>query len=554
MGKEVLDNIMGYGKTLRWRIVTVLLAAALFPLGLVGFGSWVVFGRLFEERALQQMTTIVQGHANAIEAYLSERVNLLRLLAQSNSLGGVDNPERLRSLLSDLNVATGGGFVDLGVIDVNGRHVAYVGPYDLSDRNYQAADWFQEVMVTQVYVSDVFLGFRKVPHCIIAVKTESDGVPWVLRSTINSDQFDAIVGTTTLGQKSRAYVVNREGRYQTTPQAGTMLDSSLVLAEAQHRGVRGRRVKVNDAVKVVVTAWINDNRWMLVVHQDLAEIRAPVRQAFAQGAYVVLVAVALLVATTFLATWHLTRKIDRANAQREEMSRAFTRSAKLASIGELATGLAHEINNPLSIISAEQTNISDLLAGPDGDSSWREHALESVKRCQSQVRRCASITQKMLQFGRNRETMLEPTDIAPRLNEINNLMRRQAGVRNVEIVTQVEDGLPQVMTDPVELEQVLVNLINNSIDALPGGGHIYVSASREGDQVILEVTDDGVGIERENLDRVFEPFYTTKPTGKGTGLGLSVCYGAVQSWGGEIKVESERGRGTTIRIVLAPKR
>jgi len=554
MTRDVIGSIIGKRKTLRWRIVIVLLVAALLPLALAGFGSWIVFGKLLEDRALEQMQTTVQSHGLAIDAYLSERVNLLRLLAESNPLRDISNQERLRELLSDLNRSTGGGFVDLGVIDTNGCHLAYVGPYDLLDRNYRETDWFDEVMTREVYISDVFLGFRQVPHCIIAVKTSEGSEQWILRATINSDQFDAIVGTAVLGEYSDAYIVNREGRYQTTPKEGAVLDSAPVPMVAFHRGVQNRRVSVNDTVKIEATSWINDNRWMLVVHQDLAAVQAPVDQAIAQGAHVVLIAVALLVATTFIATWHLTGRIDKANIEREEMSRAFIRSAKLASIGELATGLAHEINNPLAILSAEQTNISDLLSETVRDDQWREQALDSVERCQAQVRRCASITQKMLQFGRKRESTLELTDIAPRLKEITNLLQRRANVRNIEIALAVEENLPQVMIDPVELEQVLVNLINNSIDALPKGGYILVKARQEGDQVHLEVQDNGVGIAREELERIFEPFFTTKPTGEGTGLGLSVCYGIVHSWGGQIKADSEPGKGTAMHILLPLRR
>ena len=160
----------------------------------------------------------------------------------------------------------------------------------------------------------------------------------------------------------------------------------------------------------------------------------------------------------------------------------------------------------------------------------------------------------MLKFGLKRETTLELTNIAPRLKEITNLLQRRAKVRNIEIALTAEENLPQVLIDPVELEQVLVNLINNSIDALPKGGYIRVKARQEEDQVHLEVQDNGVGIAREELERIFEPFYTTKPTGEGTGLGLSVCYGIVHSWGGQIKADSEPGKGTTMRILLPLKR
>jgi two-component system NtrC family sensor kinase len=289
---------------------------------------------------------------------------------------------------------------------------------------------------------------------------------------------------------------------------------------------------------------------MLGVEQNIKTIQAPVDRAIAKGAMVVAIAVLLLVLTTFFATWHLTGQINKATAERDEISRAFLRSAKLASIGELATGLAHEINNPLAIITAEQANMSDLLDSSDNDSIRRDEIKDSLKRCKEQVKRCAGITSKMLQFGRKRESSVQPTDIVPRLNEIVDFMNHHAGARSVQIDCRLGSGLPSVLVDPIELEQVLVNLINNSLDAMPSGGKITIAARREDDFVRLDVSDNGVGIDAKALDNIFEPFFTTKPPGKGTGLGLSVCYGIVQSWGGRMRAESKVGQGTTVRIFL----
>jgi two-component system NtrC family sensor kinase len=542
-----VGSLMSRAPSLRWRIVTVLLTAALVPLGIAGLGSWIVFGELLEDKARERMRTVVRSHASAIDSYLAERVSLLQLLGASMSIDAMGDEKRLADLLGYLDLASGGGFVDLGAIDARGNHLAYAGPYDLHSRNYCDAEWFREVMDRGAFVSDVFLGFRQVPHCIVAVKLEADGEPWILRATVNSAQFDELVGAA--GGDTEAYIVNAQGLYQSTPRTGALLERAPVQPPDRHAGVRERDVNDGGIARIEATTWINDGRWMLVVRQDRSAIQAPVNDAIARGAYVVLCAVLLLVATTFLATRHLTRRIDSATAEREEMARAFMRSAKLASIGELSTGLAHEINNPLATISAEQTNIADL-AGEMNGSPQAAQILDSVERSKAQVQRCASITKKMLQFGREREVTLESADIRPRLAEIADLMKRRAAVRNVQIQLELAEGLPPVLIDPLELEQVVVNLINNSIDALPSGGQIAIRATQEGDQIRIEVEDNGTGIDPADLDRVFEPFFTTKPPGAGTGLGLSVCYGIVNSWGGSMRAQSERGVGTTIHIHL----
>jgi two-component system NtrC family sensor kinase len=219
----------------------------------------------------------------------------------------------------------------------------------------------------------------------------------------------------------------------------------------------------------------------------------------------------------------------------------------------MATGLAHEINNPLAIISAEQTNLSDEIGDLDLPNTASATLRESIARCKRQVARCGEITAKMLQFGRRTETVLQPTVVEPVLREIGFLLERRARANNATLQLDIEPGLPPAWLDANELEQVLANLVNNSLDALGKGGAVGISARRDGSEVVLEVTDNGSGIGPEDLDRIFQPFFTTKPVGKGTGLGLAVVYGIVRGWGGTIFAESVPGRGTTmsIRVPLA---
>lgn len=536
-------------QSIRRRIIAVLLSASLLPLFVLGVGAWVVFGRLFDRESVNLMESIVQDHSRFIDSYLTERANLLRLLAETHTLEQITTPGRLEVLLDILNQSSSGGFVDLGVIAADGRHLAYVGPYNLQDRNYREAQWFKELTLKTEFISDVFLGFRGVPHCIVAIKVINSGPPWILRGTINSEQFGYLVKPGLLGETGDVFIVNKEGIYQTIAKSSAILERSNVEIQ-EHTGLREYRIKSAKGDKIRITSWVNQGRWMLVVEQNKSAAQWPLHRAIFTGALVLLLAVFLLVATTIAATSHLTRIIDRTSAQREEFHRAFTRSSKLASIGEMATGIAHEINNPLAIISSEQTNISDLIGVLPEDTPGRTEALDSVKRSQRQVQRCAGITRKMLQFGRKTETSIEPTDITPRLKEIISLMSKQAQIRNVDLVLNLETNLPKALIDPLELEQVIVNLINNALDAIKRGGKIEIKAQRQGDYIHLAVCDSGPGMPPGVQERIFEPFFTTKPVGRGTGLGLSVCFGMVTGWGGKIECESAPGRGTTMHLQL----
>jgi two-component system NtrC family sensor kinase len=535
---------------LRRRISLALAVVSLLPLVLMGGGAWVVFGRLLEDRAVDLQRQVVGSHARSIESYLERQRELLRLLAETHRRSDLVGPPEMRSLFAALDRASDGAFVDLGVIDGDGGHLAYLGPYDLADRNYKEAAWFAEVMARGSYISDVFLGYRNVPHMIVAIRADDADGPWILRATLSSERLDGLVATDALGRTGEAFLINREGLFQTTPPRGALLERTILPVPADHPGVRDQVVEVDGRPRLVVTTWINGRRWLLVVERSLDEVRAPVLRAIGIGAVVTAAAFVLVVVSIGVATRLLCRLIDRANRQREEMSRAFMRSARLASVGELATGLAHEINNPLAIIAAEQTNIGDVVAAGAGLEGVRGEVLESVARIRRQVERCASITRKMLQFGRARESTLEPTDLGPRLGEIAALLRRQARVSNVDLQLEIEDPLPRVVLDPIELEQVVVNLITNAVQAMTHGGTVWLRARRVEAEVWLEVADNGPGMTTEILERIFEPFFTTKPVGQGTGLGLAVCFGLVTSWGGRIEADSAPGRGTTMRMRL----
>jgi len=537
------------GLGLRWRIIAVLLLVSILPLAIVGVGASVVFRDVLLDKTLELQRETVASRASAIDLYLSERLRAVQLVARMNGLAHWTEPGGLQEIFEALSRSYPGAFVDLGVIDGAGDHLAYLGPYDLKDKNYADAEWFHSVGAEGSYISDAFLGYRNVPHCVIAVRRDDGERRWFVRATIdNASLYSLVQGGDSGG--GEAYLVSSGGRYQTPPRNGAVLDRSPIVSPEPHQGVRDRRVVLGGEPTLQVTSWTNGNRWLLVVQQSEREIMEPVRRATILGVLVVLAAVVLLVLTTVLATWQLTNQIDRANAQRDELSRDLLRSAKLASLGELSAGLAHEINNPLAIISAEQTNISDLIGDLEPPPAIEEDLLSAIARCRRQVERCAGITAKMLRFGRKSESRPEPTDVAAALAEITALMRKQSEVHDVDLRLDVEGGLPPVVLDQNELEQVLTNLINNAIHAIDGAGAIEVSARHAGREIVIAVRDSGCGIPPEDIDRIFQPFFTTKPVGQGTGLGLSVCFGIVHGWGGRIAVESAVGVGTTFEIRL----
>jgi two-component system NtrC family sensor kinase len=540
-------------RTLRWRIVAALLAVSAVPFVLVGSGAWFVFRELAIEQTLASHRTMARAHATAIDVYLSEQLHTLEMIARTNSLAELRDPANLRAVFEAVGEVHREVFTDLGVISQDGRHLAYVGPFDLMERDYSQAEWFQTVMARGSIVSDVFLGFRQAPHSVIAVRATSPQGWWILRATLDNRRLYELVRSLEVGSGGDAFIVNRAGAYQTPSRTGEVLGQSTFVDPPVHPAVRDQRVRFGDQTVRQVTTWINSDHWLLVVQQPEEEILAPVSRAVVEGGLIAAVALVLVGVATLLLTSGLIRRVETADQERDLMYGDLLRSAKLASLGEMATGLAHEINNPLAVISAEQTNLADELQDLDLPPGSRETLSQSIARCRRQVTRCGEITAKMLQFGRKTETVLQATRMEPVLREIGRLLERRARTHNVELSLKVDPGLPPAWLDANELEQVLANLVNNSLDALSRGGTIAISARQEGGKALLQVKDDGSGIAPLDLERIFQPFFTTKPVGQGTGLGLAVVYGIVRGWGGTIDVESVPGRGTTmsIRVPLA---
>lgn len=255
---------------------------------------------------------------------------------------------------------------------------------------------------------------------------------------------------------------------------------------------------------------------------------------------------------SFFAVWRLNRGIEMANRQKSSLDEQLIQSQKLASIGELSSGIAHEINNPLAIIGQEIEWVRHLLksesAAKPEDTGDVADSLQEIAR---QVERCREITHKLLDFARKAEPLIQGVDMNKVIEDMARLVEREASSHGIKIIRQYSKDLPVVYTDAPLVRQVILNILNNATYAIQKEGAITIrtETSRNG-FVNIAVSDTGCGIPKDHLAKIFDPFFTTKPPGKGTGLGLSICHGIISKLGGRISVESEPGKGATIGITL----
>ena len=227
----------------------------------------------------------------------------------------------------------------------------------------------------------------------------------------------------------------------------------------------------------------------------------------------------------------------------EQQSRRLVQIEKLTSLGQLAAGIAHEINNPLTNASLGIQTLTKW-AGTDPNSQYLVKKLEAIER---NIDRASVIAQELLQFSRQKECETAPVNINTVIESTLTLL--QYKLKPVTVVQSLKT-VPVVLGDRGKLEQVFINVLSNSIESIVDGGTISLSTTVQGDMVIAKIVDTGFGIEPTNQSRLFDPFFTTKEIGSGTGLGLSICYGIIRQHHGTIEITSEPGKGTEVTIKL----
>jgi two-component system NtrC family sensor kinase len=267
--------------------------------------------------------------------------------------------------------------------------------------------------------------------------------------------------------------------------------------------------------------------------------------------YLIIVFVAIGILMNYRTTQRIVNRIRDTEKAREEAITHSEHSAKLASIGRLATGVAHEINNPLAIINEKAGLIKDLFEMYPESSGCQKEFLPLVNAISESVGRCRTITHRLLGFARRMEISIEPIDVNEVMREVVGFLERELAVRSIRLELNLDESIPQIESDRGLLQQVFLNIANNAIDAVKDGGEIIVSTMSDAEGGLkIVIRDDGAGIPKDVLKHIFEPFFTTKEKGKGTGLGLSLSYGIIQRLGGTIEVDSILHKGTTFTIRL----
>lgn len=537
-----------------WRWVVIVTGlVSITPLVILTFINYSQYQEALKTEITDRVRRLTSLTRRSIEFFLDERRATLTLITKNKSYEDLSNQEELaRVYLSVKNVL--GGIVDLGIIDSKGRQVAYVGPYDLAGKDYSGQAWFHEVTIRGHYISDVFMGYRNLPHFVIAVAGERrNGKSYVLRATIDSGTLVEQIRPLNLAPPSEAFIVNREGVLQTPSRNyGKIMEKASIGVPSYSEDTEILEHKSREGPDLLEGyAYIKDSPFILIIVKHLPssmESWFALRRhlwAFLLGSAVVILIIVMG------SSWVMVTRIREADRQRAQVLHNIEYTNKMASIGRLSAGVAHEINNPLAIINEKAGMAKDIvnLSGDFPQKEKMENLLDSIL---GSVDRCVKITQRLLGFAKHIDVSMEKIEMDKVVEEVISFLEQEARYRNISIDMEKAGDLPTIVSDRGQLQQVFLNIMNNSLNALSEEGKegwIKVRLKAENrERVSVTITDNGPGIGREHLKHIFEPFYTTRS--KGTGLGLSITYGIVQKLGGTIDVESEPGKGTSFTVTL----
>lgn len=541
-------------KVLRRNMILIMVLVTIVPLFLMALINYHEYQRALKQEIIVPLGVLVNKTKHSFELFLTERLSAVSFIASAYSFQELADQKTLNRIFRVMKQEFG-GFVDLGLIDSSGLQVSYVGPYELEGKRYKDHDWFHEVVVRGEHTSDVFMGYRKFPHFVMAVKHERPtGESWILRATIDTEMFNNLIVSMGLDPASDAFIINRSGVFQTSSKLyGQVLDKfplplppisydPNVLEMTDHQGRE---------ILLAYTYFVSPS-FILVAVKPRGEV---LRSWYTLKTELFLIFVASVV-VIFLVVFKLTdmfvKRIEESDYRRELAYHDMEYTNKLATIGRLAAGIAHEINNPMAIINEKAGLMGDLI-GSMSQFPNREKFLRLTESIRQSVDRCSTITHRLLGFARRMDVEIEVIDLNEVILEVIGFLENEALHHNVDVRRQLADDLPQISSDHGQLQQIFLNILNNAFSAVEAGGMVVITTwEHDADTVGVSIEDNGVGMSEQTRSHIFEPFFSTRE-GYGTGLGLSITYGIIKKLGGNIEVRSKEEEGTTFTVFLPKK-
>ena len=540
----------------KWKLIVLLTSiVALTPLFIITWIDFQLTRDTIEFEIRLNTSRIVSNSWRSVSYFLSQRKYALDFIAKDNTFDALQHSGRLASLLSSLKAGIG-GFKDIALIDADGNVRAYTGPGHMEGTNICRDACFQHVIANGVYIRDLSTGPSSSRELVIAVKHElPDNNFFVLRSALDTGLLHKLLSQIDIDDQDDIFIISDTGLLQTPSRFhGKIYEKvSLPVPEPAAGSHITEGFNANGEPVFLGYANIPDTPFILMLVKPKSEIiHLWFQPRLKLIGFLILSIVVILLAILGTATY-LVNRIHAADRERVQTLHQLEYTNKLASLGRLASGVAHEINNPLAIIDQKAGLIKDLFLLKK-DYASDDRLMELIDSILSSVKRTGSITQRLLDFARHMDTHIETINLKEMIYEILGFLKKEAEYRRIKTSVTISDEIAEIESARGNLQQIFLNIFNNAFAAMDNGGRLDITVTPKGkDAMIITIADNGHGIPAEDLRHVFEPFFTTRSAQGGTGLGLSITYGMVQEIEGDIAVESKLGEGTRFIITL-PRR
>ena len=530
-----------------------LLIAYLIPITILTVYFNYKFNTSVRESAILHLAAVAESQRNTIALFMQKRIVNIFNLFHLKEFNVTPTRFEMDYFLANLTQA-GEGFVDIGFLSPDGIQIGYAGPYPhLLNKDYSQEEWYVELTTqSQSYVvTDLYLGLRRVPHFTIGVKQLIDGQYYVIRTSLDPSKLYEFLTATSRGKRVDGFLINRDGLYQAVAADFGELLGPAVFFPPRDSISDVTEIRFNGQQMLVAYTWLKEVPWCLVMWQPrdvaLKEMQT-IRNSMISGSAVLVLALMIVI---WLIVKRVIRWTESLEHDRAELKTQLYHTHKLVAVGQLAGGVAHEINNPLAIIASEAGLIRDMLDERLGLDSSPEAIVTELDEIDKAVYRAKAITQKILSFVRRADPKLVPCDVGQLLADVvAGVKEQEFSVSNITVERDFDPAIPKLLLDADLMRQVFLNLINNASDAVTEGSTITLKTRLDDGWAKITVADNGVGMDGEQIQKVFMPFYTTKEVGKGTGLGLSISQNIVEGFGGRIEVESQPGVGSAFTVVL----
>ena len=534
------------------RAILVTATVALVPLIIWAMSGYRLTMETIESELVLRTSQLVSNSWRSVSLFLTERRSVLDFIAHDNKLETLKDPARLADILANLNERFG-GFIDLGVIDSSGEQISHSGTHQMEGLDYNQLPWFREVLNRGVYISELVTGPRNEPHIDFAVKRElTDGSFFVLHAVFKPQQLTESIAHVDVGAKGDLFIINRDGVLQTPSRYYGPVLNKISMAVPQYspkarvfESINARKDRI-----VIGYAHIPDTPYILIMIQEQSERIQPWYKTTWAFTGILAASIMMILLVTLGVATHLVNQIHVADQERVDTLHQVEYASKMVSLGRLASGVAHEINNPLAIINEKAGHIKDIFTLTETYAKDPK-LIDLVDSVISMVQRCAAVTRGMLNFARHLNLSIQTIDLKEIIAEVKSVLAKESELRSISVGVTVSEDIPPFESDRGKLEQVFFNLFNSAIGAMSDGGHLEIRATRKNeDYISVTFTDNGRGIPESDLKHIFEPFYYAKTGHSGTGLGLAVTYALVQEIGGKIRVQSRPGQETCFDISI----